>query len=255
MNILISNDDGIHAQGIKALESKISTLGKTFVVAPDRNCSGAATSLSIDKPLRIHQFNDNHIAVEGTPTDCVHLATTGILPTPPDIVISGINKGSNLSDDVWYSGTVAAAREGRNLGLTAMAFSLCTEGATQYHFDAASEVAYELVKHQITHGLPKGMLLNINIPNCPIDEIQGYHITRLGARHKPGQAIVDTDPRGRALYWIGKVGDPKDASKGTDFYAIKNRFVSITPLSLCMTLSTAIDDLEHWMGSLSKSMS
>ena len=254
MNILISNDDGIHAQGIQALESKIALLGNTFVVAPDRNCSGAATSLSIDKPLRIHRFKDNHIAVEGTPTDCVHLATTGILPVSPDIVISGINKGSNLSDDVWYSGTVAAAREGRNLGLTAMAFSLCTEGATQYHFDSAAEVAYELVKHQINHGLPKGMLLNINIPNCPIEEIQGYHITRLGARHKPGKAIIETDPRGRPLYWIGKVGDPKDASEGTDFHAIAHRFVSITPLALCITLNSAIGDLEDWVGHLSKSL-
>ncbi len=213
------------------------------VVAPDRNCSGASTSLTIDHPLHIYEHPDGRISVEGTPTDCVHLAITGILEHTPDMVITGINEGANLGDDVWYSGTVAAALEGRTLGYPAIAFSL--DG--KEHYATAAHVAKQLVLNIENLTPEEQTLLNVNIPDVPLAEIKGIMITRLGTRHKAEPTIKQTDPRGRTIYWIGKAGPAADAGEGTDFYAIKNNFVSITPIRIDLSKTEKIADLNQWI--------
>ena len=252
MNILISNDDGIHAKGLQALAEAVADLGQVTVVAPDRNRSGASNSLTLDAPVRVVETKPNWFAVGGTPSDCVHLAISGFLPTRPDIILSGINDGANLGDDVLYSGTVAAAMEGRSLGVPSLAFSLLHSDDEVRHFATGQAVVRHLVQQLSAQPLPPATLFNINIPNRPLAELAGYQVTRLGHRH-PAENITKTqDPRGRVMYWVGAPGDGRDAGAGTDFHAIHHGFVSVTPLMIDLTDYARMASLETWLGSLSR---
>ena len=245
MKILISNDDGYMAEGIKALSDALSTIGEITVVAPDRNRSGASNSLTLENPLRLNKLDNGVYRVEGTPTDCVHLAITGLLEDEPDMVVSGINSGANLGDDVLYSGTVAAAMEGRFLGLPAIAISLTSH--TGVHYETAAWVAQKLVKQLQHTALPADTILNVNVPDLPIDKITGFESTRLGHRHKAEPVIKEFDPRGRAMYWVGPAGEEQDAGPGTDFDAIRRGAVSVTPLQVDLTRYDAIDGVASWL--------
>lgn len=249
MRILVSNDDGVHAPGIRSLATEMASIAVVDVVAPDRNRSGASNSLTLSRPLSIKQLDNGYYSVEGTPTDCVHLALTGFLSPVPDIVVSGINNGANLGDDVLYSGTVAAAMEGRYLGFPSIAFSMV--GDNIQHYDTAATIARQLILKMSANMLPSQTILNINIPDLPLNKIKGMQVTRLGTRHGAEPIVKDHDPRGRPIYWIGLPGRAADAGPGTDFYAVNNDVVSITPLHLDMThykvfdrLSTWVDDIE-----------
>jgi 5'-nucleotidase len=245
MKILLTNDDGIYADGLKMLSESLKDLAELQIVAPDRDCSGVSNSLSLTVPLRIKHLNENTICVEGTPTDCVHMALTGLIQNPPDIVISGINSGSNLGDDVLYSGTVAAAMEGRNLGYPAIAISLI--GYEQKHYETACMVVKNLL-HQLTVApLSSNTILNINVPDVPFDQLNGIEVTRLGARHKAEPVIPATDQRGRPIYWIGPAGKEQDAGEGTDFFAVANRKVSITPIHVDLTHYAMLDSIREWV--------
>ncbi|HDV5710349.1 TPA: 5'/3'-nucleotidase SurE [Legionella pneumophila] len=233
MKILVSNDDGVLAPGIKILANELSTLGEVKVVAPDRNRSGASNSLTLTQPLRIKQLDNGYYSVDGTPTDCVHLALTGFLEPMADIVVSGINEGANLGDDVLYSGTVAAAMEGRYLGLPAIAISMV--GDNIQHYETAAIIAKQLVIKLSANKLPSQTILNVNVPDLPLNQIRGLQVTRLGTRHSAEPIIKEYDPRGRPIYWVGPPGIEADAGAGTDFFAIKTGHVSITPLHLDMT--------------------
>ena len=241
MRILVSNDDGVHAPGIIALAKAMSTLGEVVVVAPDRNRSGASNSLTLSRPLRVNQLENGFYSVEGTPTDCVHLALTGLFEERFDLVVSGINRGSNLGDDVLYSGTVAAAMEGSNFGLSAIALSLVGEHC--HYYETAATIAHQLAVKIIQNQLPTRTLLNVNVPDCPIAEINGVELTRLGTRHAAEPTIKSADPRGRPIYWVGAAGPEADAQLGTDFYAINQGSVSVTPLQLDMTHYKLFDQL------------
>ena len=245
MKILVSNDDGYLAEGIRALASALKGLGEVTVVAPDRNRSGASNSLTLENPLRLNKIKDGVYRVDGTPTDCVHLAITGLLDEEPDMVVSGINAGANLGDDVLYSGTVAAAMEGRFLGLPAIAISL--NGHTATHFETAAWVANKLVKHLQTTSVPADTILNVNVPDLPIEEIIGFEATRLGHRHKADPVIKEFDPRGREMYWVGPAGEEQDAGPGTDFDAIRRGAVSVTPLQIDLTSYKSIDGVANWL--------
>ena len=249
MKILVSNDDGYRAEGIQQLANALRPLGAITIVAPDRNRSGASNSLSLESPLRVFKEdgpdNEVHYSVNGTPTDCVHLAITGLLEDEPDMVVSGINHGANLGDDVLYSGTVAAAMEGRYLGLPAIAISLVS--VSNKNMPTAAKVAYELVKKLSTHKLAGDTILNVNIPDLPIEEIKGMQVTRLGNRHRSEEVIPTTDPKGNTLFWIGPVGKEGDAGEGTDFHAIRNGYVSITPIHTDLTQHEYIKDLKGWI--------
>jgi 5'-nucleotidase len=244
MNILISNDDGVHAEGLLTLASTLKTIAEIDVVAPDRNRSGASNSLTLTRPLRYQKLDNNFYSVEGTPTDCVHLAITGFLNKSLDMVVSGINAGANLGDDVLYSGTVAAAMEGRFLGLPALAISSVAH--TPNHYKTAAQVAKIMVMKLSQDPLPAQTILNINVPDLPLNEIKGFEVTRLGARHKAESAIRDIDPRGNEIFWFGPAGPESDAGPGTDFFAINNGFVSITPLMLDLTHYKVFDQLSSW---------
>ncbi|MDC9724985.1 MAG: 5'/3'-nucleotidase SurE [Gammaproteobacteria bacterium] len=250
MRILISNDDGYMAEGIKALAEAMSRLGDITVVAPDRNRSGASNSLTLENPLRVNKLENGIYRVEGTPTDCVHLAITGLLDDEPDMVVAGINAGANLGDDVLYSGTVAAAIEGRFLGLPAVAISL--NGHTATHYETAAWAAKKLIKQLLESSLPADTILNINVPDIPIEEITGFESTRLGRRHKAEPVIRELDPRGRAMYWVGPAGEEEDAGPGTDFDAIRRGAVSVTPLQIDLTHYDAIDGVASWLQGVSK---
>ncbi len=252
MRILISNDDGVQAPGIQALSRAMQALGEVCVVAPDRDRSGASSSLTLTLPVRVRQLGQARWAVEGTPTDCVHLAVTGMLKDAADIVVSGINAGANMGDDVLYSGTVAAAIEGRYLGLPAVAVSLCYEKLTREprHFDTAAWAARRIVERLVERPLPADTILNINVPDLPVEAIRGFQATRLGRRHKAEPAIPVQDPRGRRLYWIGPAGAEQDAGPGTDFHAVAQGYVSITPVEVDMTRYDAIDPLGDWLDGL-----
>jgi len=245
MKILISNDDGYMAQGIKALADALSNLGEITVVAPDRNRSGASNSLTLDNPLRLSQLENGVYRVEGTPTDCVHLAITGLLEDEPDMVVSGINAGANLGDDVLYSGTVAAAMEGRFLGFPAIAISLVGSDGT--HYETAAWAAEKLVAQLKQSSLPADTILNVNVPDLPIAEITGFESTRLGHRHKAEPVVKEFDPRGRAMYWVGPAGEEQDAGFGTDFDAIRRGKISVTPLQIDLTRYDAIDGVANWL--------
>jgi 5'-nucleotidase len=251
VRILISNDDGYRARGILALREALQGLGDLTVVAPDRNRSGASNSLTLDLPLRVEKAEEDVYFIQGTPTDCVHLAISGLFPFEPDMVASGINDGSNLGDDVLYSGTVAAATEGRHLGKTAVAFSLNTDGlrgdATR-HFATGAHFARVIVERLVAAPLGRATILNVNIPNLPVTEVKGIKVTRLGNRHRSEAVIRAEDPRGRPVYWIGPAGRSQDAGPGTDFHAVAEGYVSVTPLTVDLTNHAELDTLRSWVG-------
>lgn len=243
--IVVSNDDGYLAKGIVALADALSEIAELFVVAPDRDRSGASNSLTLDRPLRVGKSERGFHFINGTPTDCVHLAITGLLSDEPDMVVSGVNAGANLGDDVIYSGTVAAAMEGRFLGLPAIAVSLV--GPECRNFQTAAKVAVKLVESLREQPLPGDIILNVNVPDVPWDELQGFEVTRLGQRHKAEPVIEDKDPRGRTIYWIGPAGPEQDAGPGTDFHAIRQNKVSVTPLYADLTRYDSLDDVNAWV--------
>jgi 5'-nucleotidase len=245
MHILLSNDDGYLAEGLNALADALREHAEISVVAPDRNRSAASNSLTLEMPLRAHVADNGFIKVDGTPTDCVHLAITGLLNNEPDMIFAGINHGSNLGDDVLYSGTVAAATEGRFLGLPAIAISLV--GNNPIHFDTAGHVAVTLLRQLISNPLPQDTILNVNVPDVRIEDLKGYQATRLGQRHKSEPVIISEDPRGRIIYWVGPPGAEQDAGPGTDFYAINTGYVSVTPLQVDLTRYDRINDLKAWL--------
>lgn len=245
MKILVSNDDGYNAPGITCLAQALREIANVDVVAPDRNRSGASNSLTLHAPMRAHQVAEGLVCVDGTPTDCVHLAITGLLDYEPDFVVSGINAGANLGDDVLYSGTVAAAMEGRFLGLPALAISLV--GDAGEHYASAARVAKHFVQRLHRLPLPTDTILNINVPDLPWDELCGYEATRLGHRHKSEPVIPATDPRGQPIYWVGPAGLEQDAGPGTDFYAVRHAKVSVTPIHVDLTRYSAMDKLSAWL--------
>ncbi|QSX34770.1 5'/3'-nucleotidase SurE [Shewanella avicenniae] len=245
MNILISNDDGVNALGIKVLTEALSRIGDTLTVAPDRNCSGASNSLTLTNPLRINKLENGYISVNGTPTDCVHLAIRQLCKQEPDIVVSGINAGANLGDDTLYSGTVAAAMEGRFLGLPAIAVSLV--GRELVHYGTAAAYAVKVIEGLLRHPLDADQILNINVPDLPLDQIKGVKVTRLGTRHKAEDMIKTQDPHGRDIYWLGPVGQELDVGEDTDFYTVAAGYVSITPLTVDLTAYKQLSKLKEWI--------
>lgn len=245
MKILVSNDDGYRARGLRALAEELASVAEVTVVAPDRNRSGASNSLTLEFPLRMRQESDGVFSVNGTPTDCVHLAITGALEDEPDMVVSGVNDGANLGDDVLYSGTVAAAMEGRFLGLPALAVSLAGEPGR--HFESGARVARELVLRLLKGKLPADAILNVNVPDLPYEQLKGYRATRLGHRHRAEAVQRELDPRGRPIYWIGPAGPEQDAGPGTDFEAVNTGYVSVTPLQVDLTRYVAIDQVASWL--------
>jgi 5'-nucleotidase len=245
VKILLSNDDGYRAPGLMGLAQTLRDIADVCVVAPDRNRSGASNSLTLEHPLRTVQVEDKVYSVDGTPTDCVHLAVTGLLDEEPDMVVSGVNAGANMGDDVIYSGTVAAAMEGRFLGLPAIAVSLA--GNEFQHYSTAFHVVKLLLQRLMVEPLPSDSILNVNVPDVPWDQITGLEVTRLGQRHKSEPVVKDKDPRGRDIYWIGPAGAEQDAGPGTDFHAVNNKRVSITPLQIDLTRYQTIEDLGRWM--------
>ena len=251
LRVLISNDDGVYATGINVLAEAIQKVARIDVFAPDRNRSGASNSLTLNAPLRIHKLPSGYFSIEGTPTDCVHVAITGLLDKEPDMVVSGINSGANMGDDVWYSGTVAAAMEGRFLGLPAIAISLASDHGT--HYETAAEVACVLIDRLIKEPLPAGTILNVNVPDISVNELKGYEVTRLGTRHCAEPTIKQIDPRGHEIYWVGPAGAEQDAGPGTDFHAIRENKVSITPLRIDLTHYESFDHLSKWVEHLSDS--
>jgi 5'-nucleotidase len=250
LKILVSNDDGYRAEGIAMLRQAMSRLGDVTVVAPDRNRSGAGNSLTLDVPLRLHLAEPAVYYVGGTPTDCVHLAISGALEGEFDMVASGINDGANLGDDVLYSGTVAAAIEGRFLGLPTLAVSLCTTPGGARHFDTAARVAHTIVASLLRRPLDRTLILNVNVPDRPYEGLAGYACTRLGFRHRSEAVIPARDPKGNAVYWIGLAGAGNDAGDGTDFDAIARGFVSVTPLAIDFTRHAALPEVGRWLEGL-----
>ncbi|MGE5625004.1 MAG: 5'/3'-nucleotidase SurE [Bacillota bacterium] len=247
MRILLSNDDGCRAEGLHRLGEALKAFAAVTIVAPDRNRSGASNSLTLDAPLRLHHDALGVICVDGTPTDCVHLAITGLLDEAPDMVVSGINAGANLGDDVLYSGTVAAAMEGRFLGYPAVAVSLVLDSPQPRHLDSAARFTCDLVKRLQSHPLPADTILNVNVPDLPWERIEGVEATRLGHRHRSEPVVQDKDPRGRPMYWIGPPGAEQDAGPGTDFNAIRRHCISVTPIQIDLTRYTALDNLSQWL--------
>ncbi len=245
MHILISNDDGYNAPGIRILADHLREIADITVVAPDRNRSGASNSLTLDRPLRVHQAPNGYFYTDGTPTDSVHIALTGLLKTMPDMVVSGINDGANMGDDTIYSGTVAAAMEGFLLGIPSIAFSMSEHQST--HFETAAKVAVELIQHHQANPPSKPMLLNVNVPDIPYKELTGKVITRLGKRHKAEPVMQLQSPRGEQVYWIGAAGQPNDGGEGTDFYAIGQKQVSISPIHNDLTRYECLTMLKDWI--------
>lgn len=247
MRILLSNDDGYFAPGLAALAQALAPLADITVVAPERDRSGASNSLTLDRPLMLRQAPGGFHYVNGTPTDCVHLAVTGMLDHMPDMVISGINHGANMGDDTIYSGTVAAATEGYLLGIPSIAVSLANHNAV--HFDTAARVVVELVQRIQAQPPTEPMLLNVNVPDLPWAGLQGIGVTRLGKRHKAESVVKTTNPRGQVVYWVGAAGLAQDAGEGTDFHAVSAGFVSITPLQMDLTRFSQMDSVNAWLKS------
>ncbi len=247
MKILVSNDDGYLAPGINALADALSAIADVVVVAPDRNRSAASNSLTLNNPLRISKVGENRFAVNGTPSDAVHLALTGFLEEEPDLVVSGINHGANLGDDVIYSGTVAAAVEGRFLGFPSIAMSMV--GRRPTHFDAAARVACDLVLRLQESPLPSDFILNVNVPDLPYGELKGLTEARLGFRHQAEPVVQGKDPYGRQIYWVGPVGPSQDAAEGTDFHAVANGQVAVTPLKVDLTRHESLPQIKDWLSS------
>jgi 5'-nucleotidase len=245
MRILLSNDDGYFAPGLALLAQALASVAEVTVVAPERDRSGASNSLTLDRPLSLRKAANGFFYVNGTPTDCVHLAVTGMLEQLPDMVVSGINHGANMGDDTIYSGTVAAATEGFLLGVPAIAVSLA--GVSMGHYTTAANIALELVQRYHRQAFSQPMLLNVNVPDVPQAELQGIEITRLGKRHKAEPVLKTESPRGDTVYWVGAAGGAQDAGPGTDFHAISNRRVSITPLQIDLTHFDKIDYMKQWL--------
>jgi 5'-nucleotidase len=258
MRVLVSNDDGVDAPGIHALAHGLREVGHEVVmVAPDRDRSGASNSLTLDAPIRVVQLDERTWKVYGTPTDCVHVAVTGMLEAlglEPDIVVSGINNTANLGDDVIYSGTVAAAMEGRFLGLPAVAMSLVTEGHKGRHYESAARAAVEIVERLRRDPLPASTILNVNVPDLPWAEIRSFETSRLGHRHRAEPCMPQEDPRGRQWWWIGAAGDEQDAGPGTDFHAVRSGNIAITPIHVDLTRYQALEQVAGWVGGLAASL-
>jgi 5'-nucleotidase len=246
VRILLSNDDGYFAPGLAALERALAPLGTVTVVAPERDRSGASNSLTLDRPLSVRKAANGFLYVNGTPTDCVHLAVTGLLGELPDIVVSGINDGANMGDDTIYSGTVAAATEGFLLGIPSLAVSLVArEGG---HFETAGRVAAELVARFTQERFDEPVLINVNVPDLPYERLRGQRVTRLGKRHKAEPVVKSSNPRGQTVYWVGAAGAAQDAGEGTDFHATAEGWVSLTPLQMDLTRFVQMDRIRHWLG-------
>ncbi len=245
LRILLSNDDGYFAPGLAALAQALSALGTVTVVAPERDRSGASNSLTLDRPLTVRKAANGFFYINGTPTDCVHLAVTGLLDHLPDVIVSGINHGANMGDDTIYSGTVAAATEGFLLGIPSIAISLAAAGND--HFATAAEVARGLVERNVKKSLKEPMLLNVNVPDVPHASLRGTEVTRLGKRHKAEPVVKALNPRGEPIYWVGAAGSAQDAGAGTDFYAVAQGRVSITPLQVDLTRTQQMDTVRQWL--------
>ena len=255
MRILVSNDDGDDAPGIRILAEGLRGAGhEVWVVAPDRDRSGASNSLTLDLPIRTKRLDPHTIRVNGTPTDCVHLALTGMLDFEPDIVVSGINNSANLGDDVIYSGTVSAAMEGRFLGLPAVAMSLVTVDRAAKHYETAARAAVEIVARLKSDPLPADTILNVNVPDLPWEEVAGFEVTRLGNRHRSEDCMPQRDPRGGTVYWIGPAGPEQDAGPGTDFHAVRTGNISISPIHVDLTRFQALEQVASWVGGLAASL-
>lgn len=247
MHILITNDDGYDATGIMILARELANVARVSVVAPERDRSGASNSLTLTRPLRVKTLEANRYHVDGTPTDCVHLALSGLLDSMPDMVVSGINAGPNLGDDVLYSGTVAAAMEGRYLGLPAIAVSLDRPAR---HFDSAAQVTRRVIQRLQRYPLADDTLLNVNVPDLPADQLGSIRATRLGFRHKAEPMIRQSDPYGRPLYWVGPPGAAQDAGEGTDFHALETGNASVTPMQIDLTRHRGIEPLQTWLDAM-----
>jgi 5'-nucleotidase len=245
MRILLSNDDGYFAPGLARLAEALAGVAEITVVAPERERSGASNSLTLDRPLTVKRSANGFLFVNGTPTDCVHLAVTGLLDHLPDMVVSGINLGANMGDDTIYSGTVAAATEGHLLGIPSLAVSLASKAGN--HFDTAARVTLEMVERLLRVPISGPVLLNLNVPDLPYDELCGLEITRLGKRHKAEPVIKELSPRKEIIYWVGPAGAAQDAGEGTDFYAIAAQRVSVTPLQVDLTHVNQIPVLRDWL--------
>lgn len=245
MKIVIANDDGYNAPGIEALYHALADLGDITVIAPESNCSGSSNSLTLNRPLSVQKAHNGFYYVNGTPSDCIHIALTGLLDFRPDLIVSGINNGANMGDDTLYSGTVAAAMEGHLFGIPALAFSLIEKGWA--HLDTAAHVARELVLKTRTQPLEPGTLLNVNIPSAPLNALNGYAVTRLGKRHPAEPVVKSTTPYGDPIYWIGPVGKAVDFALETDFGATQNLQVSVTPLRFDLTDHQQLASTEAWI--------
>lgn len=245
MKILISNDDGYQSPGIAVLANRLQQFAGVAVIAPDRDRSGASNSLTLENPIRARHHENGFISINGTPTDCVHVAITGLMEDEPDMVVAGINNGANMGDDVLYSGTVAAATEGRFLGLPAMAISI--DSFTPQHLESAARAAEELVRHLADPSVTAEMILNVNVPDLPWEEIKGYKSTRLGHRHKAEPVYKEIDPRGHPIYWVGPPGAEQDAGPGTDFHAVRCGYISVTPLKVDLTNHQQLQQTAAWL--------
>ena len=251
MRVLVSNDDGVDAPGIRILAQRLMVFGEVITVAPDRDRSGASNSLTLDQPIRVTQLDDGRYRVAGTPTDCVHLALSGLLEIEPDIVVSGVNNSANLGDDVIYSGTVSAAMEGRFLGLPAIAVSLVSTDHKGVYYDTAAQAAISIVRRLLVDPLPADTILNVNVPDRAWSDIRGFAVTRLGRRHRSAPCIRQVDPRGRPIYWVGPPGEAQEDGPGTDFHAVREGYISITPIHVDLTRYQALDKVSGWVESLS----
>ena len=262
MKILVSNDDGYFSAGLAALVEALTPLGEVTVVAPDTERSGASNSLTLDRPLMVRRAPNGFYRINGTPTDCVHMAVTGLLEWEPDVVVSGINHGANMGDDTLYSGTVAAATEGYLLGIPSLAISLAYgaegggAGATPerdrsqpLYFSTAARVAADLVRRWQHRPFEGPSLINVNVPDLPYEALRGLKVTRLGRRHKAEPVIRSTNPRGETIYWVGPAGQVADAGEGTDFHAVAAGWVSLTPLQVDLTHYPQMDALRSWVSS------
>ena len=245
MRILLSNDDGVNALGIKVLYQELAKFADVTVIAPDRNCSGASNSLTLLNPLRAQTLDNGFVSVNGTPTDSVHLGISQLMSPAPDLVVAGINNGANLGDDTLYSGTVAAATEGRHMGLPAIAVSLV--GKEEKHYQTAAVLTANIIKRLKEHPLPADQILNLNVPDITLDEVQGVKVTRLGHRHKAETMKSIDDPWGRTIYWYGSLGKELDAGEGTDFHAVANNYASLTPLTVDMTAYKSMAQMSEWI--------
>jgi 5'-nucleotidase len=248
INILLSNDDGADAPGIQTLYKQLAATYAVTLVAPERDRSATSSALTLDRPLRVNRIGEQQYAVNGTPCDCVHLGSHRLMPSRPDIVIAGINRGANLGDDVLYSGTVAAAMEGRSLGYPAIAVSLASKQC--HHYQTAAQVVQKLMLMLAGSSLESNIVLNVNVPDLPLEKIKGFQLTRLGSRHRADTIVPAQDPKGRDIFWLGPPSEPQDVGEGTDFNAVDQGFVSITPIVVDVTAYNSFNSVKEWMSEL-----